>query len=88
VGGLERRIKWLEERNGPEQCPECGQSGSEWGAGDFEVVWEDVRRLEDPSDEDQQEETEENTYCGTCGLPLEIVVTWGDDVIARPNGEV
>ena len=81
-----QRIKWLEGRSGPEQCPECGHNGNEGDAGDFEVVWADVGQLEDPPDKDQQE-TKETTYCGTCGLPLHIVVTWGDEVLPRPLGE-
>ena len=66
--------------------PECGRNGNEWDAGDFEVVWEDVGPLEDPQDAYQHEDAQ-NTYCGTCGLALEIVVTWGDEVLPRPLGE-
>ncbi len=62
--GIDRRIEALEAIRGGEPCEECGDVGE--GPSSWEVVWMDP------------EEPAESTWCGTCGRPLEIVITWDD----------
>jgi len=64
-GGIGRRIKSLEALHDQESCAECGDAGG--NPETWEVVWMDP------------EEPAESKWCGTCGRPLEVVITWGDD---------
>ncbi len=63
------RIEKLENGNG-ERCDECG--GDPRPGDTFELVWVD------------HEPESENEYCGTCGRPTTIVITWGDEPDSRP----
>jgi hypothetical protein len=62
--GLDKRVRDLETSTGGQVCGECGDGGGDPAS--WEVVWVD---LEEPA---------EPKWCGTCGRPLEIVVTWDD----------
>ena len=62
--GIDKRVRDLEASNGGRACEECGDGGG--GPEIWEVVWVDP------------EESAESKLCGTCGRPLEIVVTWDD----------
>ena len=59
-----RRLEALERLQGGKACEECGDGGG--GPETWEVVWMDP------------EEPAETEWCGTCGRPLEIVVSWED----------
>jgi hypothetical protein len=62
-GALQTRLKRLEGVGGTE-CPECG----------FDGDWSKVRTVVDCHSTDKR-----NRYCGTCGRPTHIVLTWGGD---------
>jgi len=47
---------------GGSRCPECG----------FDGDWSKVERVF------TEDGPGENIYCGTCGRPIHIVLTWGD----------
>jgi hypothetical protein len=49
---------------GGAECPECG----------FDGDWSKVRTVVDPHAGHKR-----NQYCGTCGRPTHIVLTWGHD---------
>ncbi len=61
---IDRRVGALEALYGGESCEECGDGGG--GPASWEIVWVDP------------EESTESKWCGTCGRPLEIVITWDD----------
>ncbi len=62
--GIEKRLRDLEVSTGGQACEECGDGGG--GPASWEVVWV------------EQEEPAGPKWCGTCGRPLEIVVTWAN----------
>ena len=62
AGGIGGRIRSLEVAHGGGPCEECGDGGG--GPETWEVVWMDPVEPAEPE------------WCGTCGRPLEIVVSW------------
>lgn len=63
---LETRVKAL-ETGGGRNCPECG--------------WDGITPLKPECFWDHGEgPLGENIYCGACDRPIQIVVTWGDEV--------
>jgi hypothetical protein len=70
VGGLERRLRALEEALDVRVCPECG-----FGPGtepeEIEIEW-----IDDPEDDRGAVEPE---FCGSCGQQLVWVITWGNN---------
>jgi hypothetical protein len=63
TASLETRVKALESGGGA-NCPECGWDGKT-------PLKHIVSWVKDGPDQ--------NTYCGTCGRPICITVTWGDE---------
>ena len=59
---IDRRIEDLEALYGGEPCEECGDGGG--GPESWEVVWVDPKEDSEPK------------WCGGCGRPLEIVISW------------
>lgn len=70
--GIDKRVRNLEAYSGGQACEECGDGGG--GPSTWEVVWMGPSGPSEPR------------WCGTCGRPLEIVVTWDD--IPDPKGAV
>ncbi len=66
---LENRLRKLEGGKGA-PCEECGFTGS-WQGVKYDIVWHH-------GEEDEDEGPSETQYCGTCGRPVHIVLTWGD----------
>lgn len=66
--GIDKRVRDLEAAGG-QACEACGFGGAPPA---YEVVWHD------------HDESAGPRWCGTCGRPLEIVVTWAD--IPDPKG--
>jgi hypothetical protein len=64
-GALQTRVRRLEGAGGRE-CLECG----------FDGDWSKVRPAWVPR---SASEASRNRYCGTCGRPTHIVLTWGGD---------
>jgi len=62
---LQRRVRALE--GGP-SCPECG-----FGLED------DNKPTKIKFVEPDDDSPEDNTYCGACGRPIQITLTWGDE---------
>ena len=62
--GIDRRVSDLEAIRGGEPCEECGDDGTPPSS--WELVWTDP------------DEGAESEWCGMCGRPLEIVITWDD----------
>ena len=62
---LETRVKALEGGTGA-NCPECG--------------WDGITPLKPECYWSHGESPpRENIYCGTCGRPIHITLTWGDE---------
>jgi hypothetical protein len=68
--GIGKRVRDLEALHGREPCGECGDGG---GPTPLEVIWTDPREHSEPK------------WCGECGRPTEIVVTW--DGLQGPLGD-
>jgi hypothetical protein len=64
---LQTRVKRLEGSSGS-GCPRCGFDG-DWSKVRTECFW---------SSSDEGRGSPEDIYCGTCGRPIHIVMTWGD----------
>ena len=65
TASLERRVEALEtSTGGGRECPECG--------------WDGVTPLKHEVSWGNDGTPAENRYCGTCGRPTHIVITWGD----------
>lgn len=60
-----RRLGALEALHGGGPCEECGGAGG--GPESWEVVWADPDGSAEPK------------WCGECGRPLEIVITWDNN---------
>jgi hypothetical protein len=60
---LQTRVRVLESGSGGANCPECG--------------WDGITPLEPVIDHSYGGVPKENEYCGTCGRPVHITLTWG-----------
>ena len=65
---LQTRVRVLESGSGGANCPECG--------------WDGITPLEPVIDHSYGGVPKENEYCGTCGRPVHITLTWGPEVSA------
>ncbi len=62
---LQTRVKALETDPGGADCPECG--------------WDRITPLELVFERRNGDGQRESTYCGMCGRPIHILLTWGGE---------
>ena len=62
---LQTRVRALESGSGGLECPECG--------------WDGITPLKPIIEERDDGTPEGNNYCGMCGRPILITLSWGDE---------